>query len=321
MEFETNYTPDEHGKEQILYHIKHLCCHEKDVYEYVFKWIAHMIQRPEEKSNAHIILYGEEGTGKTKVVEMLEIMLGKKKVLPSSNPSRDVWGQFNSPMQNALVVNLNEISKKDTLQADGQIKALVTENTIMINKKGIDAYCVPSYHRFLSTTNNEDTFRTHPKDRRNLMIECHDVLDAAYFERLQGFMNDINVMKTVYEYFKALPDVDKFITMKKPTTQYQNNMRQLSKSPILLWLENFCLNPRPGDNNTRKTEFTNEQLYSEFKHYLEENGFKYECNSNQFSVRLAQMKVKGIGVSRTKDSRFKKFNFDEILFHLGGGST
>jgi phage/plasmid-associated DNA primase len=278
-----------------------------------------MIQFPEQKSNAHPVFYGKQGTGKTTLIEMFEIWLGKSKVIQSTNPSRDVWGQFNHLMLNAVIVNLNEVSKRDLLNAEGQIKGMITDSTLAINQKGRDAFYVQSFHRLVSTTNNEDTFRTSFDDRRNLMIECHHVRDAEYFRQLRVFMNDVNVMKTVYEYFKTLPGADTFISLKKPTTQYQDNMRELSKSPILLWLESFCVNPRPGDNNTRKTEFSNEQLYSEFKLYLEENGFKYECNSNQFAVRLAQMKVKGIeSVKHAQGARFKKFKFNEILLSLGG---
>jgi phage/plasmid-associated DNA primase len=293
------------------------------VYNYVIQWIAHLIQRPQEKST-HLIFYGEEGTGKTTLIEILEILLGKKKVLQTTHPSRDVWGQFNSIMMYAQLVNLNELSKQETINAEGFLKGLITDSTMQINRKGIDVITIESFHRFISTFNptDKEIIRTHQKDRRNLFVVCHNVRDAEYFRQLRVFMNDVNVMKTVYEYFKGLPGADQFRSLKLPTTEYQDNMRQLAKSPIQCWLEDFCLVEHLDERtNQRKMEFTNEQLFAEFKHYCDTNGFRYECNSNQFSVRLANMKVKGIENARfgKSCSRGKRFNFGEVLYFLGGG--
>jgi hypothetical protein len=41
----------------------------------------------------------------------MQLMLGKNKVFETTDPSREVWGQFNGLMSDCFLVNLNELSK------------------------------------------------------------------------------------------------------------------------------------------------------------------------------------------------------------------
>jgi hypothetical protein len=49
-------------------------------------------------------------------------MLGSHKILETTTPSRDVWGDFNGSMCQSFLVNLNELSKHDTTDSEGKIK-------------------------------------------------------------------------------------------------------------------------------------------------------------------------------------------------------
>ena len=84
----------------------------------------------------------------------MQRMLGKNKVFETTDPSREVWGQFNGLMSDSFLVNLNELSKKDTHESMGEIKGLITDGSLTINNKGVNQYKITSYHRFIITTNN-----------------------------------------------------------------------------------------------------------------------------------------------------------------------
>ena len=64
-------------------------------------------------------------------------------------------------------------------------------------------------------------------------------------------MKDTNVIKTCYEYFKNIPDMDKFYKLPLPVTEYHNELKQLSMSPIELFIKDYvCLlytSPSPRD--------------------------------------------------------------------------
>ena len=68
-------------------------------------------------------------------MRLLSNVMGKKKLYETTSPSRDVWGNFNSVMSSAFLVNLNEISKRESFQAEGQIKGLITDPIVTINTK------------------------------------------------------------------------------------------------------------------------------------------------------------------------------------------
>ena len=91
----------------VLNHIKILCNNENEVYEYFIKWIAQMIQFPEIKSICPTLI-SKEGAGKGSFIYLMQRMLGKNKVFETTDPSREVWGQFNGLMSDCFLVNLNE---------------------------------------------------------------------------------------------------------------------------------------------------------------------------------------------------------------------
>jgi hypothetical protein len=95
-------------------------------------------------------------------------MMGEAKVFETTQPSRDVWGNFNGAMKESFFVNLNELSKKEFDGSIDHFKALVTDNSISINIKNVKQMKVKSFHRFIITTNNEDPMPTKTGDRRNI---------------------------------------------------------------------------------------------------------------------------------------------------------
>ena len=55
-----------------------------------------------------------------------------------SNIQRDLIGSFNGMMQDAFIVVLSEISRKDVHEGEGKLRDLITAPEIQINKKGIE---------------------------------------------------------------------------------------------------------------------------------------------------------------------------------------
>lgn len=279
--------------EFILHHIKILCNHDETIYNYFIKWIAQMIQYPHIKTIMPTFISGE-GSGKGTLFKLFGKMLGEEKIFETTNPSRDVWGEFNGLMSNCFLVNLNEISKKDTVAADGLIKGLITDNALTINQKGIDPYTIKSYHRFITTTNKEEPLKSSKGDRRNLIIRSSDEKkgNSAYFEIMHKYLEDINVIRTCYDYFKSIPEMDKFNDIPLPQTEYQQNLKELSKSPIEQWLESFTREHANDDVDC--IELLGSEIYNLFKQWCFENGIKYDIDSHKLGVRITNMNFKGV---------------------------
>ena len=238
--FEEDYERDNQGLEKILRHIAILCNHDKESTEFVLMWLAHMVQHPEQKSVV-VIFVSKEGAGKGTLMELLRRLFGKKKVFESSNPRRDVWGDFNGPMKEAFLVNLNEISAKDFYEAHGKYKALVTDPTIMINKKGQDQVEIESFHRFLGTTNNENNAPTQAGDRRNFIIRCSDEVIGRdqYHEEMHRVICDLRATRTFWDFLKQYKCPLKINHSHIPTIAYHTDLKMQNQSPLHHWIEHL----------------------------------------------------------------------------------
>lgn len=315
--FTDDYEPNTTGLDIIKNHIRILCNNEEPVYDYFIKWVAQMIQYPEVKTIVPTLI-SKQGAGKGTFLKLMTKMLGNKKVLETTEPSRDVWGQFNGLMNNAFLVNLNELSKKETMESEGKIKGLITDPTLAINNKGKDQYQIVSHHRFIITTNKEDPIKTEKDDRRNLIIRSSDekVGDKEYFNKINEYLEDINVIRTCYDYFKSIKDMDKFGLIPLPKTEYQENLKELYKSPIEMWLEDFTRT----HYNEETVEKLGSEIFGEFEFWRRENNITYETNSVKLGIALANLKIKGITKGRhTRQGDTKYFNITLLKEHFSMG--
>jgi hypothetical protein len=316
MELVTDYKPNIEARDFILKHLKIICGNEESVYQYFLKWIAQMIQFPETKSNCPTFI-SKEGGGKGTVMRLFEKMLGSSKVYETTNPSRDVWGDFNGRMANTYLINLNELSKKETIESEGKIKGLITDPKLTINNKGSNQYDINSFHRFIISTNNEEPMNTTKDDRRKWIVRCSDELigDKEYFKTFYKYLDDVNVIKTCYEYFKSIPDMEDFNKLELPSTQYQKQLKEYSISPIESWLKQFTYH-----NQTREyIELKAESILEKFNEWKITNEVEYTCNSMKFMIRMSRLKIPGIGKHHGNSYNTTVFNIPlmKTYFQIG----
>jgi hypothetical protein len=290
----TTYTPNQDALDMVLNHIKILCNNEQAVADYFIKWIGQMIQYPAVKTICPTLI-SEEGAGKGTLNKLIQRMLGSKKCMETTNPGRDVWGQYNHCMTSSFFVTLNELSKKDTQDAEGKIKALITDGNLWVNPKGVNQFEINSYHRFFITTNKLEPISTSNGDRRNLIIRSSDELCAKtkknieYFNKLRQYLDDDNVIATCYNYFKNIPNLDKFNEIPIPKTEYQENLKQLALSPPEQFIRELVI------NETKDIiEIKSKDVYTKFNNWCVENNIDYDITPLKLSVRLANLNIKGV---------------------------
>ena len=298
-----------------LNHFKIMCNHEEEVFDYLIKWLAQMIQYPAVKTTM-LFFQGGEGTGKGTMFKIIKNMFGSNKYLETTNPERDVWGAFNPLMGNSFFVYLNELSKKQTYDAEHKIKALITDIDIQINIKGKDSFNTNSYHRFGGSSNDDEPMNTSKGDRRKILISASNELkgNTCYFDDINKYVDDVNYIKSFYEYLKSIPDMDKFHTIPRPITEYQKLLCELSITPIEAFVRDMV-------SNTEEQELilTTKELFEKFKEYLCESKTSYDINIIKFGVRLTNLKLEGIETIKGKLNNSKKINVEILKKHFGIG--
>lgn len=306
MELVTEYTEMPEELAFLRNHIKILCGNDENVADYIEKWLAQMIQFPEIKSICPTFI-SKQGAGKGTFNNLIAAMIGENKYFETTTPSRDVWGDFNGRMTDTFFINLDELSRKEQMDCDGKIKGLITNPRMTINEKGVKQYSIKSFHRFLGTTNNEDPIKTSKDDRRNLIINSSNELigNIAYFNKCYEMLKDPNVIKTCYEYFKKIPDMENFSKIPMPQTEYQNEMKDASVSPIELWIKSFVLE----HYYEAEVEMIDKKQFDAFKSWAKNCGLDYNLTSMQFGVRLKRLNINGIAFGKkTNNGNTKIFN-------------
>ena len=316
MELITEYTHNEEAVQLFRKHIKILCGNEDSVAEYFEAWIAQMIQYPAVKTVCPTLI-SREGAGKGTLLQLFTKMLGRSKVFETTQPSRDVWGDFNGLMSEAFLVNLNELSKKETTESSGKIKGLITDDTLKINNKGFNQFPIKSFHRFIITTNNEEPIETSKDDRRKFITRSSDELcgNKEYFKTMYKLLDDVNVIKSCYEYFKSIPNMENFASLEIPVTEYHSELKEMNENIIERWVREYT------QENFDKTtiEEKSMDIYASFMNWCKKCNSNYVCDYMKFATRLNRLKIKGVFTKKTKTCNYTVFDIEELkkTFSLG----
>ena len=317
--YEEEYEEDIEGCEFLLNHIKILCNHEEEVYNYFIMWLAHLINHPEQKSTCPVFI-SNEGAGKGSFIDLLSNLLGESKVLTTAQPDLHIWGSFNSLMCPAYFVALDELNKALTTKANEVIKFLITSGKLMINNKGAPAFPIKSFHKFFMMTNNKDGgIVTKKDDRRKLMVRCSDELigNQKYFDEFYAKIKDINVLRTFYDYIKGVDSPLKLPS--PPSTEYQDDLKDLNENPVETWVNQFSTDSVLGVAGYARDDWEeylpancylegDDVIYScllsvlikDFISWRDKNHFVYELNSTKLGCQLKHLNNPFITKQKTK---------------------
>lgn len=274
----TSGNADHEGVRLFINHLKILCNHDHDTAEFFLDWIAQSLQQPGKKVGSMITLISSQGAGKTSVVQYLRALYGLDKVLETTTPERDVWGHFNGPMATAFLVVLSEVDKRNSLGSDGKIKALVTDEFVPINPKGMAPYTIQSFHRFIMCTNNLDPVTTSEDDRRNVIVRASDEMigNTEYFTQLHENLKNAEVLEGLFAFFMDR-DISTRNFARPPTTAYHTTIKSCNKSTFDAFMENFTYTHRASQYVDR----TGTSMLQDFKEWCFEHGVDDKMSSAQ----------------------------------------
>ncbi|MBF0251894.1 MAG: hypothetical protein HQL35_14830 [Alphaproteobacteria bacterium] len=166
-------------------HVLNNVCHGDDgLYRWVMGWFAHMVQKPRAKLGTALVLRGKQGTGKTKVGEVIGRLFPAHYSLVDE--PRYITGQFNDHMESCLLLQADEGFWAGDKQAEGRLKGLVTSKVQYIERKGIDAIKVKNYLRLMISSNNDWVIPAGFEERRFGVLDVgdHCMQNSDYFREM-----------------------------------------------------------------------------------------------------------------------------------------
>jgi hypothetical protein len=144
------------------------------LYEYILDWMASGIQQPENPGRTAISMRGVPGAGKGTIALFYGRLLGQHFLHATKRDH--VTGRFNKHQGGKCLIFVDETLYAEIATDTQVLKALTTEDTKLLEPKGIDAFPVPNYARLIFATNAAHPIVIEYNDRRYVAIE---VLEPA----------------------------------------------------------------------------------------------------------------------------------------------
>lgn len=213
-----------------------LCDGNKDLYEYVLNWSAFMIQHPDKPAEVAVFFVGEKGTGKGTYCRALVELAGRHGMHVSS-PSH-FGGHFNAHLRDCIFLFADEALWAGDKKVEGQLKAFITEPTIVIEGKGKDAVVCRNYLHVMGASNNPWVWQATEDERRLVTNRVNPKFkgDHAFFAALRKQMDEGGKAAMLHELMHR--DISGFHPRKDlPRTEELNRQIDLSKPRVVQFLD------------------------------------------------------------------------------------
>jgi hypothetical protein len=229
----------DHNIEVILDHLREIQCNgDTDIYNYLIKWLAYIIQKP-AKPNTAILMIGNHGVGKTIFWEFfIRSIIGNRNTYVCSTLD-EITSRFNSHIANKRFLLVSECKGSSKHDHD-KLKRVITDSTLSIEKKGIESYELASVHCVAITSNHRDHHFIDKDDRRFVVVECsNDKRDAEYFDTLASVMEDYS--NDFYTYLYRM-DLSDFRPSNIPMSNIKNDIIESNIHPVQQFLTEYVWN-------------------------------------------------------------------------------
>jgi len=165
-----DYVPNVSFIKHFQEYISRVCSYEKKASDFVeqnFAWICF-----KGRPNICLVIYGGYGSGKTSLTILINNLIGKEYCKEDYDTKNGLFKNFNSAFEGKIMVFINEPDWNSFTNSMGIFKHTITDDTLRIEKKGMDAYDVSNYATYWITTNNRNLFNQEKDDRRFFFVNC-----------------------------------------------------------------------------------------------------------------------------------------------------
>lgn len=172
-------------------------------FQYLWWWIADMIQRPGVKPGVVPVLCGSEGCGKSLFGLIICKLMGEGRYLDTN--MENIVGNFNSLIEGRIFVLINEYNKALNSTQACAFKALITDREVTINEKHAVQRESSSRHRFMITTNDHNVV---PSSRRPWYIRSTLELKRREDDMLNRLWRIVDNPKALAAIYRMFRDTD-----------------------------------------------------------------------------------------------------------------
>lgn len=161
---------------------------DKDSAEYIMRFAAWCLQNPGKRAEAALVFRGDKGSGKSTFANALKTVFGQHGLQVFS--SKHMVGNFNSHLRNCLLLFADEAFWAGDKQGESTLKGLITEPTLIIEQKGVDASPWTNRLKIIMAANAEWVVPAGPMERRYAVfnVSSRQIGNHTYFDQLYSEM-------------------------------------------------------------------------------------------------------------------------------------
>lgn len=176
--------------DRLKWHIGHiLAAGDAEAALYIMRFAAWAVQHPGERAEVALVFRGGKGSGKGTFANALKRLFGAHGLQIFS--SKHLVGAFNGHLRACLLLFADEAFWAGDKQGESVLKGMLTEPTLMIEQKGIDAAPWKNRLHVIMSANADWVVPASHDERRYAMFNVSDtrIGDRAYFDVLHAEIN------------------------------------------------------------------------------------------------------------------------------------
>jgi hypothetical protein len=259
-----------------------VCDGDPALFEYVFGWMAHIVQRPRERLGTAIVLRGRRGTGKSKFGEVLGSLFSSHYF--QVDDGRYITGQFNEHMASCLLLQADEAVWAGDKAAEGRLKGLITSEMQMIESKGVNAIRMRNFVRVVMSSNEGWVVPAGMDERRFVVLDVNPrcAQNRAYFAEMDEELNNGGRARLLHDLLAF--DLTQVDLWRLPQTKGLLEQKIRSLDTIDDWWFN-----RLHEGNDWPERIPCDHLYADYLKGASQLGVGRKRGSAEFGKRLAQL--------------------------------
>jgi hypothetical protein len=276
-----------------LAHIRdNVCSGNPELYQFVVNWMARTVQHPDSPGEVAIVMRGKRGTGKSFFAREFGRLWGRHFLQVSD--SKHLVGSFNAHLRDTVVLFGDEAFFAGDRRHESVLKTLVTEETLIIEGKGLDAEAAPNYTHLILASNEAWVVPAGLDERRFFVLEVGEQhkQDHAYFQNIKLSLDDGGLENLLH--FLLTKDLGDFNVRRVPQTSALLDQKVLSMDPETEWVYEMIWEGRVLKNDQDwREKVPAEILYNEYLQRMDQQRRPYRMNPTSFGRFISHVMPKG----------------------------
>jgi hypothetical protein len=270
-------------------HIReNICRGDIKLFDYVMGWLARIFQQPDKPGEVALVLKGRKGTGKSILGRTLGKLIGQHYVYISS--AKHLTGNFNQHLRDAVVVFADEAFWAGDKQAEGTLKALITEPVLPIEGKGQNRVDVRNMIHLLIASNNDWVAPASFEERRFCITEVGEdhMQDKPYFAAIEQQLENGGYQGMLHDLLHR--DLSSFKIRDFPHTDALLEQKLRSFDPVTKWwfgrLQAGALLP---EHDGWESRADGERLHGHYADTIGRIGIGHKSTETELGLGLRKM--------------------------------